>query len=320
MSFQSKYEYKSIDNSLLTPAFKKYIVVPCSAYMPLSVHPNLITVFSFFFSVLALTLSYLYPLTWWAHFFIGILILLYLIGDHLDGMQAKRRGGGTPLGEFLDHFLDVITNGILLVILANCFEVNDLRVLFFMFFCSYVMQSFIFYEHYYTGWVVFGPFGAFEAVFSGIFFVIFSCIDPIYTIGNHVVYGGLRVFDIMLTLISISGLSILYNISQRIGKNGIKEISLLLISIALIMALTLYFDLSVLIHIAIGLTAVFTIQEYMVARLTFNRNRWVDFIPILCFIFLIPFGLDWVFYSLMATLIVVRFFWTIKILTRTNTQ
>ena len=313
-----KYEYVSVDRSLLTPGFKKYIAGPCLRIIPYSLHPNLITIFSFFFTFIALTLSYLFPQQVWAHLLMGLLIFLYLLGDHLDGMQAKRRGGGTALGEYLDHFLDSITNGLLLVILANCFFVTDVRVLYIMFGCSYLMQASLFYEHAKSGIIYFGPFGAFEIVLCGVFTISLGAFSPIYDVLSQIVISDLRVVDILFSVVSLSGLSILFNIYYRLGKKSL-EIIILQMTILVSSVMTLVLGIKYPLYLIIGFSTTLLIQEYILSRLTGIRRLWIDIIPLVLFVIMVLVRVDIsLFLGIIAAIIVVRFIISVKVLNPLN--
>ena len=50
----------------------------------------------------------------------AVLLIFYGIFDQLDGMQARRRGGGSALGDFLDHWVDAL--------MANLIPVTMLKL------------------------------------------------------------------------------------------------------------------------------------------------------------------------------------------------
>ncbi|MFP6640864.1 MAG: CDP-alcohol phosphatidyltransferase family protein [Myxococcota bacterium] len=50
------------------------------------------------------------------------LVFAYMSLDNMDGAQARRTGTSSRLGEFLDHWLDTLNNGF--VVLGACFAVN----------------------------------------------------------------------------------------------------------------------------------------------------------------------------------------------------
>ena len=49
-------------------------------------------------------------------------IIIYVIFDHFDGLQAKITGTGSPLGEFLDHYSDVFNGSIIIYLFFEFFK------------------------------------------------------------------------------------------------------------------------------------------------------------------------------------------------------
>ena len=90
--------------------------------------------------------------------------MLYLIGDHLDGMQAKRTGTGSALGEFCDHYLDAFNNGVVMFTMIAVFGITHKPVIVGVMVISYWAHMAVFYEQFKTGWLTFEPVGSLEGV------------------------------------------------------------------------------------------------------------------------------------------------------------
>lgn len=314
MSEKHKYEYKSIDNSVLTPPFRKYIATPVLNWVPISVHPNLITVVSSIFSIVALGLSYKYGQGLVNNLVMATLVFMYLLSDHLDGMQAKRRGGGTALGEFLDHFLDVLNNGIFLLILVNIFQIQTPFIVLAMFGFGYVTQSAVFFEQYKTGWIVFGRFESFEAVIILILIIILSGITPIYDLVTELSFNGLRLVEWIFFITSTTGTAILLTISKRVGK-GMVEFIVLIVSVGLMVLASYYLGFAFSQYTSISIAIILVTQEYMISRLTYRTNKWIVYVLPVFFILSITFG-NYLFFDLTLALVcVVRFVNTVYVLT-----
>ena len=118
------YSYRCHDFSLLTPGFKKWLVAPLLPYIPWAVPANIITIVSnlFVYAGLFVALHYNTPV---GRALIAVCLLLYLVGDHLDGMQAKRTQTGSALGEFCDHYLDAFNNGTILFTAFVVFRIES---------------------------------------------------------------------------------------------------------------------------------------------------------------------------------------------------
>src|SRR5688572_31878006 len=120
------YQYRCKDYSLVTPLFKKWVITPLIKIVPWVIPANIITLISNGFVYLALYLSLNAELAGnYTPLCISACLLLYLIGDHLDGMQAKRTGTGSALGEFCDHYLDAFNNGIIVYTMLVFFDVQQ---------------------------------------------------------------------------------------------------------------------------------------------------------------------------------------------------
>ena len=112
-----RFKYSCTDDSLLynkcmSPCLNKVV-----NYLPVKLAPNLITLISLCFNILAAIISYTdggfdfsYKLKNITCFVIGITQFLYQNLDNLDGKQARRTGNATPFGMLMDHGCDIFTN------------------------------------------------------------------------------------------------------------------------------------------------------------------------------------------------------------------
>lgn len=109
----SKLGYSVEDRSILLPWYKKRIVDPVVARLPARLHPNTITHVGHLANLLGLlavivfhppgpSLVYLVP---------AVTLHLYNFCDNADGAHARRTGQTSPLGELLDHGLDLLNVG-----------------------------------------------------------------------------------------------------------------------------------------------------------------------------------------------------------------
>ena len=79
---------------------------------------------------------------------IAVGLMLYLIGDHLDGMQAKRTATGSALGEFCDHYLDAFNNGVVMFTMIAVFGITHKPVIVGVMVISYWAHMAVFYEQF----------------------------------------------------------------------------------------------------------------------------------------------------------------------------
>lgn len=109
--------YKVDDQELLLGFYKKALWNRIVPRIPASIAPNTITVVGQAMALLAVVAAYL-ATTGAPIFYLvsAALILGYLTADNVDGPHARRTGQASPLGEFLDHGLDGLASGSLLLI------------------------------------------------------------------------------------------------------------------------------------------------------------------------------------------------------------
>jgi ethanolaminephosphotransferase len=167
---------------MVTPLFKKLVVTPIMKFFPWGIPANIITIVSNLFLYIAVFFAYNPPADGKAHFIIiPVLIFLYALGDHMDGMQAKRTGTGSALGEFCDHYLDILNNGLLLLILVILFNITNPFLLGAAFFVAYLSHSTVIYEEFKTKWLIFEKFGSLETVFLVMLLVFLGYFPAVFS-------------------------------------------------------------------------------------------------------------------------------------------
>ncbi len=210
------YSYQCRDYSLLTPVFKKIFVNPVIGFIPWGVPANMITIISNSFFYWALYLSFNPSILGKSTYLvIPALLLAYLIGDHLDGAQAKRTKTGSALGEFCDHYLDAFNNGILMLILFNLFHIQHPWIMVGVLITSYWAHVVVFYEQFKTGWLIFEKLGSLEGVLIAIAMILASYIEPIYSIFISEAFFGIMVMEFILILIALGAIVTMIKTLQR---------------------------------------------------------------------------------------------------------
>lgn len=117
------YKYSSIDQSLVSKYVLKPFYTELIEYFPKNIAPNLITLSGLGFTVIGIfTVLYYNPgfdetMPRWTYFSFALEMFLYQTFDALDGLQARRTGQSSPLGELFDHTIDAIntTLGVIIV-------------------------------------------------------------------------------------------------------------------------------------------------------------------------------------------------------------
>lgn len=119
---RSRYAYQSEQESILLPYYKRFVWEPALGLIPAGTAPNTLTVVSTLSCgasfVLGATLSHS-PIAMVAA---ALLVFTYVSLDNMDGAHARRVGRSSRLGEFLDHWLDTLNNGF--VVLGACLAVG----------------------------------------------------------------------------------------------------------------------------------------------------------------------------------------------------
>ena len=228
-----EYSYRCKDYSLLTPPFKKWIVEPIFRLIPRGIPANLITIFSNFFIYASLYLAYNKELLGRINLLvIPLFILLYLIGDHLDGMQAKNTGTGSALGEFCDHYHDSFNNGILMIVIFLLFDISDPYLVALLISISYMAHSVVFYEQFKTGWLIFEKIGSLEAVLFTITMVLLAYIPSVYLL-YQMEWIGLTVIEWIMIISTLGAAGTLIKTIKRL-ENVTYAFWIYLISMAII--------------------------------------------------------------------------------------
>jgi ethanolaminephosphotransferase len=125
------YKYSSIDNSpiskyVLKPFWQKFLLL-----FPMWLAPNMITLLGLFFVVgNVLQLLYYDPglehgVPSWVYFGWAISLFLYQAFDAVDGMQARRTGQSSPLGEMFDHGCDAINTTLEVLLTASTINMHQ---------------------------------------------------------------------------------------------------------------------------------------------------------------------------------------------------
>lgn len=176
-----KYAYSAQDGSFAD----LYITVPLATYLveklPWELPANIITIISNSNVVLAFIIALTARrVSWPIWIFIPILYFIYVVGDAIDGMQARRTKTGSPLGEFTDHFLDTFTTGILG---ASAFYIYDITNIYFIGFIlafQYFLQLTAFWERYKIGHLSFGKISSTDAIILLSLVLAAGFIDPVH--------------------------------------------------------------------------------------------------------------------------------------------
>lgn len=215
------YAYRCHDFSLLTPTFKKLFVAPLLTYVPWVIPANIITIFSNLFVYLGLYIAMYHDSTS-SRLAIALCLFLYLIGDHLDGMQAKRTSTGSALGEFCDHYLDAFNNGIIAITACLVFDVSNPLLVTTLLTASYLAHMVVFYEQFKTGWLTFEKLGSLEAVLIISILVGASAIPQVFDFVTATSIYGLRMIEIIFVGSALGAIVTFITTLKRTPNRGIE--------------------------------------------------------------------------------------------------
>ncbi|KAK3575753.1 hypothetical protein CHS0354_030085 [Potamilus streckersoni] len=166
--FPPDYKYNCTDNSLLLPYYKTYYAQYFLKLFPRAVTANTITILSFLAVVIGFLTAFGYipvPSPSYRTIVIFACIHIYLLFDHLDGMRAKETGTGSPLGEFLDHGLDMLNTPLIILSVSALMPELPPQLLLFGVFAAMFGVVCTFYSQYKTGVLAFTQLGTLEALF-----------------------------------------------------------------------------------------------------------------------------------------------------------
>jgi phosphatidylglycerophosphate synthase len=116
------YTYRSAQESILLPYYRRFVWAPALELIPETIAPNTLTAISTLSCGASFMLAAAFPHDAVAMIAAAVLVFTYLSLDNMDGAQARRVGRSSRLGEFLDHWLDTLNNGF--VTLGACLAVG----------------------------------------------------------------------------------------------------------------------------------------------------------------------------------------------------
>ena len=187
-----KFSNKETDNqSILYPYLEKHLYVHLIKVIPQWLPANYIT----FISALAVFISFVTASLFGsshiiAYFAVPTLMLVYLVSDDLDGIQARKTNTSSPLGEYLDHFLDVFNIGLCQVALLMMLGIYTGWITAMFLFAAYLVISATFFLQAKTDELVLEKIGIFESLLLGFFIMILARIEVVSVFYNLPILGG----------------------------------------------------------------------------------------------------------------------------------
>jgi phosphatidylglycerophosphate synthase len=273
-----EYKYQVKDYSIITPPFKEYIVKPLIKFVPWWIPANIITIVSNICMYVALVIalySKLAPV--YNYFLAAILIFSYAVGDHIDGMQAKRTKTSSALGEFFDHYLDAFNTGILLMIIIKLYGVTNLYLITFFLSANYLAHASVFYEQYKTGWLIFEKMGSLEAVLLASLMLLASCIPPVNDFFVSTPLLNLKVIELIFLFSTLGTVITFFKTLVRAKITGL-NFYVFCTTLIIVSLLCLAMFAPVKLFLIITLYSGFYIGSLMRGHLADGKERLPDFV------------------------------------------
>ena len=198
----SSYQYRCSDESILLPFLKKNVFSVLHRYIPYGVPANYLTLVSI--------------IVIWSCFFylIGVntpddtdiiivffAITIYVIFDHFDGLQAKKTGTGSPLGEILDHYSDVFNGSIILYFFFRILQIELDWIFYLVIWANLVAFTVTYLEQSIRNELYFGKIGSLEGVL-----LILFILGSLMTSQGKYFWLKNKLFDIPLHVLLVIGL------------------------------------------------------------------------------------------------------------------
>lgn len=275
-----EYRYQCEDRSIVTPYFVRYWARPLMRVMPRWISANAVSVISSLFMYLGLWIAVLSPFPHQLKFLLSALcIFVYVTGDHLDGMQARRLGtNGTPRGEYVDHALDMVNTGIQATMLLTLFQVRQPLLAGLVLGCAYFQHVSIFYEQYRTNWLRFEPIGPVEAILTAIASLVLASWQPIFAVVTQPMVVGFSPAELLFLFAVLCNLHSAQVIFRRLGEMSwqvvLFGIGLIFLLFWLLLDRSLPYFLLITTLYAAGMVA-----NYLQGHLVDGRERFSSLAP-----------------------------------------
>jgi phosphatidylglycerophosphate synthase len=182
-------QYHVQDRSILLGPMKRWIFTPLLAFIPERTSANTLTLLGTAMSAASFAMALLLPPTPGVVLAVGLLLLGYVLLDNLDGAQARRTGTGSPLGEFLDHWLDSLNNVFVYMGGAALLGLDPERAVIILALGT-TSYSLAFWEQRITGRMSMTWFGNLEGlVIIGLFYLVAAALGPTLVFTYPVAFG-----------------------------------------------------------------------------------------------------------------------------------
>ena len=212
----SPYQYNCTDDSILLPFLKNNFFALLHRGIPYGVPANYLTLVS----IIVIWSCFFY--------FIGIetpnntdiiitffAIMIYVIFDHFDGLQAKITNTGSPLGEILDHYSDVFNGSLIIYILFRILQIELDWIFYLSIWGNLIAFTLTYLEQNIKKELYFGKLGSLEGLV-----LIQIIILSFMTSQGKIFWLGYTINDIQVHNFLLLGLilGVLYTVANSIKR------------------------------------------------------------------------------------------------------
>lgn len=213
------YTYRSKDKSLLRACVLPYFKV-LFRIVPWWLPANMITILGFLaaLTMTIVSLSEEHPLHGASVVILILCLHLYVVCDHLDGWQASESGTSSPLGEYLDHYLDSYVGA--MVVVNTYLLIGGLSR--FTLFAALLLSGLAFavtnLERVERGEMCFGRLGALEGIALVLVQYTFHVTESGRRVWSHVFLDGLSLNWVLISVAYAGYLLTVTNVLRRLKR------------------------------------------------------------------------------------------------------
>lgn len=213
------YAYRCVDQSKLIDPFRRHWAAWFMKVMPLRVPANYVTLLAsaFMWVLLGCAIAGAPLAVEMRALLFAALLHFYLVYDHLDGMQAKRTGTSSALGEYLDHSLDVYHGAIAVLAIFALVGFDQPALVLVMLGCSHLAFAATMVEEKERGELFFGPVGSLEGVLLFILFCLSWTLAPVRAWWLAPLVGNWPAYYLLIGAGSVGSLLAVVDCMRRIG-------------------------------------------------------------------------------------------------------
>lgn len=209
-------QYVLHDRSVLLPHVTRWIVTPLERRIPRSVSANALTLTSLTCAATGFAIALLATPSHLTVFLVALMFTAYTLLDNLDGPHARAMGTSSPLGEFLDHWLDSLNGLFVFVGTVYALGVTDARTLAIVA-LMVASVALTFWEQRVTGRMYMGRIGTLEGLA-----MVLALLFTVAALGPDAVHKlswrGFDAVDLFLVLAVLAGGATIVGPMVRTGR------------------------------------------------------------------------------------------------------